>query len=77
MLIILVMGCSVCYQEVYAGVVEYYGENPRTLPPTTFFSLFVRFSKAFKVGDVSCSCRASDIVDDVNDDNISVSWFIH
>jgi len=44
------------YQELYAAVVEYYGENPRTLPPSTFFSLFVRFVKAFKVCDIVATC---------------------
>ena len=48
---VVVMGCSCyCRQELYADVVEYYGENARTLSPSTFFSLFVRFIKAFKVG---------------------------
>ena len=32
-------------------MVEYYGEKARTLPPTTFFSLFARYIKAFKVSD--------------------------
>ena len=36
-------------QEAYATAVEYYGENHRSLPPSTFFSLFVRFCKAYKV----------------------------
>ena len=36
-------------QDAYNGVVEYYGENAKTLPPNTFFSLFVRFVKAYKV----------------------------
>jgi len=48
---------------MYADVVEYYGENARTLPPTTFFSLFVRFIKAFKVRDA---------IEDDDDDDDSV-----
>ncbi len=36
-------------QEAYASVVEYFGENAKTLAPNTFFSLFSRFSKAYKV----------------------------
>jgi hypothetical protein len=35
-------------QEAYSQVVEYYGENARTLAPNTFFSLFVRFVRAYK-----------------------------
>ena len=29
---------------------EYFGENPKTSPPTTFFPMFMRFIKAYKVG---------------------------
>ena len=36
-------------REAYASVVQYYGENPKTLAPNTFFSLFQRFSTAYKV----------------------------
>ena len=36
-------------REAYVSVVEYFGENPKTLAPNTFFSLFARFSKAYKV----------------------------
>lgn len=39
-------------KEAYTSVVEYFGENPRILAPSTFFSLFVRFSNAYKVGIV-------------------------
>ncbi|XP_022252041.1 formin-like protein CG32138 [Limulus polyphemus] len=35
-------------QEAYSDCVEYFGESARTVAPNTFFSLFVRFSKAFK-----------------------------
>ena len=31
-------------------MVEYFGENPKTFAPAAFFSVFVRFVKAFKVG---------------------------
>jgi hypothetical protein len=30
-------------------VVEYFGENPKTTSPSMFFSLFSRFTKAYKV----------------------------
>lgn len=35
-------------QEAYESVVEYFGENPKTTAPSTFFSLFSRFTKAYK-----------------------------
>lgn len=38
-----------CPQEAYESVVEYFGENPKTTSPSTFFSLFSRFIKAYKV----------------------------
>ncbi|XP_078702716.1 formin-like protein 2 isoform X2 [Branchiostoma floridae x Branchiostoma belcheri] len=39
-------------QEAYTTAVEYYGESPRTLSPNQFFSLFVRFTKAYKAAEV-------------------------
>lgn len=30
-------------------MVEYFGENPKTTSPSMFFSLFSRFTKAYKV----------------------------
>jgi hypothetical protein len=36
-------------QEAYESVVEYFGENPKTTSPSMFFSLFSRFTKAYKV----------------------------
>ncbi|XP_054851312.1 formin-like protein 1 [Eublepharis macularius] len=35
-------------QEAYESMVEYFGENPKTTPPTMFFPVFVRFVKAYK-----------------------------
>ncbi|XP_060758045.1 formin-like protein 1 [Neoarius graeffei] len=35
-------------QEVYVSVVEYFGENPKTMQPSMFFPLFIRFVKAYK-----------------------------
>ncbi|KAG5854967.1 hypothetical protein ANANG_G00043700 [Anguilla anguilla] len=35
-------------QEAYNSVVEYFGENPKTTPPSMFFPIFVRFVKAYK-----------------------------
>uniref|UniRef100_A0A8C7TTJ5 Formin-like protein 1 n=1 Tax=Oncorhynchus mykiss TaxID=8022 RepID=A0A8C7TTJ5_ONCMY len=36
-------------QDVYESTVEYFGENPKTTPPSMFFPVFVRFIKAYKV----------------------------
>ncbi|MED6241377.1 hypothetical protein ATANTOWER_012115, partial [Ataeniobius toweri] len=35
-------------QEAYVSVVEYFGENPKTMQPSMFFPLFGRFIKAYK-----------------------------
>ncbi|XP_064030760.1 formin-like protein 1 isoform X2 [Pogoniulus pusillus] len=35
-------------KEAYEAAVEYFGENPKTSPPTTFFPMFVRFIRAYK-----------------------------
>ncbi|XP_032934779.1 formin-like protein 1 isoform X5 [Catharus ustulatus] len=35
-------------KEAYESAVEYFGENPKTCPPTTFFPMFMRFIKAYK-----------------------------
>ncbi|XP_061087308.1 formin-like protein 1 isoform X2 [Conger conger] len=35
-------------QEAYNSVVEYFGENPKTTPPSMLFPIFVRFIKAYK-----------------------------
>ncbi|KAI0214437.1 Formin-like protein [Lamellibrachia satsuma] len=35
-------------QDIYAQVVEYFGENAKTLAPNTFFSIFVKFVQAYK-----------------------------
>uniref|UniRef100_A0AAR2KI68 Formin-like 1a n=1 Tax=Pygocentrus nattereri TaxID=42514 RepID=A0AAR2KI68_PYGNA len=36
-------------QEAYESVVTYFGENPKTTPPSVFFPIFIRFIKAYKV----------------------------
>uniref|UniRef100_A0A8C6VZU6 Formin-like 1 n=1 Tax=Nothobranchius furzeri TaxID=105023 RepID=A0A8C6VZU6_NOTFU len=36
-------------QEVYESTVEYFGEDPKTTPPSMFFPVFLRFIKAYKV----------------------------
>ncbi|XP_057266021.1 formin-like protein 1 isoform X2 [Pezoporus wallicus] len=35
-------------KEAYESAVEYFGESPKTSPPTTFFPMFMRFIKAYK-----------------------------
>lgn len=35
-------------QEAYCSVVEYFGENPKTMQPSMFFPLFGRLIKAYK-----------------------------
>uniref|UniRef100_A0A8C7FFR5 Formin like 1 n=1 Tax=Oncorhynchus kisutch TaxID=8019 RepID=A0A8C7FFR5_ONCKI len=44
-----VVGDGKTAQDVYESVVEYFGENPKTTPPSMFFPVFVRFIKAYKV----------------------------
>uniref|UniRef100_A0AAX7URD8 Formin-like 1a n=1 Tax=Astatotilapia calliptera TaxID=8154 RepID=A0AAX7URD8_ASTCA len=36
-------------QDAYDSAVEYFGENPKTTPPSMFFPIFVRFIKAYKL----------------------------
>ena len=48
------------FQDAYKRVVEYFGENPRTVSPSTFFSQFVRFVNAFKVNIVQSNlCKTT------------------
>uniref|UniRef100_A0A4W3IYD2 Formin-like 3 n=1 Tax=Callorhinchus milii TaxID=7868 RepID=A0A4W3IYD2_CALMI len=35
-------------QEAYSAVVGYFGENPKTTPPSVFFPVFVRFVKSYR-----------------------------
>ncbi|KAM9425920.1 formin-like protein 1 isoform 1-T1 [Pholidichthys leucotaenia] len=39
-------------QDVYDSAVEYFGENPKTTPPSMFFPVFVRFIKAYKQAEL-------------------------
>jgi hypothetical protein len=39
-------------QESYSAVVEFFGENAKTMVPTSFFPLFVRFVKAYKQAEI-------------------------
>ncbi|XP_036447516.1 formin-like protein 1 isoform X3 [Colossoma macropomum] len=38
-------------QEAYQSVVMYFGENPKTTPPSVFFPIFIRFIKAYKLAE--------------------------
>uniref|UniRef100_A0A669EWV4 Formin like 1 n=1 Tax=Oreochromis niloticus TaxID=8128 RepID=A0A669EWV4_ORENI len=35
-------------QDAYDSAVEYFGENPKTTPPSMFFPILIRFIKAYK-----------------------------
>jgi hypothetical protein len=39
----------ICVQDSFASCVEYFGEAPRGCDANAFFSLLVRFARAFKV----------------------------
>lgn len=40
-------------QDAFDDVVKYFGENPKTTPPSVFFPVFVRFVKAYKVNSLA------------------------
>ncbi|XP_038830890.1 formin-like protein 1 [Salvelinus namaycush] len=46
-----VVGDGKTAQDVYESAVEYFGENPKTTPPSMFFPVFVRFIKAYKLAE--------------------------
>lgn len=46
-------------QDAFDDVVKYFGENPKTTPPSVFFPVFVRFVKAYKVIRSRGSFKAS------------------
>lgn len=41
--------CPPFPQEAYNAVVRYFGESPKTTPPSVFFPVFVRFIRSYKV----------------------------
>ena len=41
--------CPPLPQEAYNAVVRYFGESPKTTPPSVFFPVFVRFIRSYKV----------------------------
>ncbi|XP_026057310.1 formin-like protein 1 [Carassius auratus] len=38
-------------EEVFHSVVEYFGEDPKSTPPSVFFPVFARFIKAYKLAE--------------------------
>uniref|UniRef100_A0AAX7SGQ4 Formin-like 1a n=1 Tax=Astatotilapia calliptera TaxID=8154 RepID=A0AAX7SGQ4_ASTCA len=44
-------------QDAYDSAVEYFGENPKTTPPSMFFPIFVRFIKAYKQAELDIEQR--------------------
>ncbi|XP_062848781.1 formin-like protein 1 [Trichomycterus rosablanca] len=38
-------------QEAYESAVEYFGENPKTTPPSVFFPILIRFITAYKLAE--------------------------
>lgn len=55
--------CVILYlQDSYKKVVEFYGENSRSISPAQFFSQIVRFVNSFKVGHVYLSLLETIIV---------------
>ncbi|XP_078320988.1 formin-like protein 3 isoform X4 [Crassostrea virginica] len=44
-------------EDAYKRVVEFFGENPRTCSPTSFFSQFVRFVASFKAAVIELEKR--------------------
>uniref|UniRef100_A0A670IJQ8 Formin like 2 n=1 Tax=Podarcis muralis TaxID=64176 RepID=A0A670IJQ8_PODMU len=43
-------------QDAFDDAVKYFGENPKTTPPSVFFPVFVRFVKAYKVNRKKSRC---------------------
>uniref|UniRef100_A0A8C5M5C2 Formin like 3 n=2 Tax=Leptobrachium leishanense TaxID=445787 RepID=A0A8C5M5C2_9ANUR len=44
-------------EEAYAAVVHYFGENPKTTPPSVFFPVFARFIKSYKEAELENEMR--------------------
>uniref|UniRef100_A0A4W4HNU4 Formin-like 3 n=1 Tax=Electrophorus electricus TaxID=8005 RepID=A0A4W4HNU4_ELEEL len=44
-------------EEAFSAVVMYFGESPKTTPPSVFFPVFVRFIKAYKVCEAPLPSR--------------------
>ncbi|TRZ00317.1 hypothetical protein DNTS_034092 [Danionella cerebrum] len=57
---------STTAQEVYNAVVEYFGENPKSTPPSAFFPIFTRFIKAYKLAEQENEQRIKGFSPDVH-----------
>lgn len=44
-------------QEAYNAVVRYFGESPKTTPPSVFFPVFVRFVRSYKEAEQENEAR--------------------
>uniref|UniRef100_A0A669CXU2 Formin like 1 n=1 Tax=Oreochromis niloticus TaxID=8128 RepID=A0A669CXU2_ORENI len=44
-------------QDAYDSAVEYFGENPKTTPPSMFFPILIRFIKAYKQAELDIEQR--------------------
>lgn len=42
--------CSAFLQDAFEDAVKFFGESSKTMPPSVFFPIFVRFIKAYRVG---------------------------
>nr|XP_009295890.3 LOW QUALITY PROTEIN: formin-like protein 1 [Danio rerio] len=54
---------STTAQEAYQSVVEYFGENPKSTPPSAFFPVFTRFIKAYKLCEQEIDQRRKRLSD--------------
>lgn len=48
-LYILFSETIVPFQDAFDEVVKFFGENSKTMPPSVFFPVFVRFVKTYRV----------------------------
>uniref|UniRef100_A0A670K9K8 Formin like 3 n=1 Tax=Podarcis muralis TaxID=64176 RepID=A0A670K9K8_PODMU len=45
-------------EEAYNTVVRYFGESPKTTPPSVFFPVFARFIRSYKVCKLEPTCQS-------------------
>ncbi|XP_051537954.1 formin-like protein 1 isoform X1 [Myxocyprinus asiaticus] len=60
-------------QEVYHTVVEYFGENPKSTPPSVFFPVFIRFIKAYKLAEQENEQRKKNVCENEDSTNVPIS----
>ncbi|XP_067291417.1 formin-like protein 1 [Pseudorasbora parva] len=60
-------------QEMYHSVVEYFGENPKSTPPSVFFPVFTRFIKAYKLAEQENEQRKKKFSDNTDSVYVSIS----